>query len=216
LNNDTDVDLDCVARLVDAAVAKGGRLGAVAPKMLYHDHPDRVWYGGGHFSVLKGLGLHWSEGRADDPGEQKASDVDFVTGCCCLLSSAALLEVGLFEESLFAYLEDADLSLRMKRAGWAMVYEPRARLRHHVALPGEPPSPFQMRQRDVNRRWVMRTHFSPVRRLPFLGWFFVTRFLLLVRYVVTADLPRVRAILAGLRGSPRGSSSTSGSAPVGA
>jgi GT2 family glycosyltransferase len=41
-----------------------------------------------------------------------------------LYRRSALLTVGGFDERFFAYLEDADLSLRLRLAGWRCRYEP--------------------------------------------------------------------------------------------
>jgi GT2 family glycosyltransferase len=46
------------------------------------------------------------------------------------VSRAAVEEAGLLDEELFAYVEDVDWSLRIRRAGFAVVYVPEARVRH--------------------------------------------------------------------------------------
>ena len=198
LNNDTEVAPGCVPELVEAAQRHGPGVGGVVPKILYHDAPDRIWYAGGEFSSVRGLGLHWREGERDDPGaEGGVQPVTFMSGCCCLLAARALREVGGFAEELFAYVEDAELSLRFRAAGYDMLYQPGARVLHHSPPPGSQPSPFQIRQRDVNRRWVMARHFPLRQRVRFLARFYLTRVLLLGRYLLSWDLPRARAILAG-------------------
>jgi hypothetical protein len=49
------------------------------------------------------------------------------------LRSEALKNAGLFEEKYFMYLEDADLSQRLKRKGWEVLYTPKAEIWHKVA-----------------------------------------------------------------------------------
>ena len=44
-----------------------------------------------------------------------------------------LERVGAFDEGLFAYVEDADWSLRAREAGLDLVVEPRSRVRHRVS-----------------------------------------------------------------------------------
>lgn len=202
LNNDTVVEADAVGLMVEAAErAQGAPVGGVAPKILAHDDPTRIWYAGGHFSPLYGSGVHWREGRPDTPSaDGGVRDVSFMTGCCLLLSAGALGDVGGFTEELFAYGEDADLSLRLSRAGYRLLYQPAARILHHVGPPGAAPTPFQIRQRDVNRRWIMRRHFSWLRRVPFLLRFYATRVLLMARYAAGGDAARVRAIVGGMFG----------------
>ena len=122
-----------------------------------------------------------------------------MTGACCLLSEEALAKLTGFDENFFAYVEDADLSLRMRQAGYQMHYQPAARVLHHCSLPGTPPSPFQIRQRDQNRRRIMKKHASIAQRLPFLVRFYVTRVILYLGYALRRDWERGQAILQGMK-----------------
>ena len=201
LNNDTEMDTECLGLLTDT-LRTGHRIGGVAPRVMYHSDPERVWYGGGYFSRMRGLGVH----RAGDAVPAPVGDpeeVTFISGCCCLLDAAALRDIGFFDESFFAYVEDVDLSLRLMRAGYRLMYDPRASVLHHTERADVPPTPFQIRQRDRNRRRLMRKHFGTIARMPFGFWFFITRALLLARFAVTGDRPRARAILSGMFGKIR-------------
>ncbi len=217
VNNDIVLAPDAVSHLVRTALggaeevrrslcgrlrrrgAKNGPVGGVSPKILYHHDPARIWFGGGCFSPLRGLGLHLREGERDDRLEEGPGEISFMTGACCLLSARALQEVGGFDENFFAYVEDADLSLRLLRAGYRLLYQPRARVLHHAPPPGTPPTPFQIRQRDRNRLLVMAKHYSPWQRFPFLARFLATRIALGVGYVLRGDRERVRALWEGWR-----------------
>lgn len=199
LNNDIVVDPCAVSKLVDVAENSDKDIGGVVPKILYYDDPDRIWYAGGEFSPMLGLGLHWGEGTLDrSDNSEGIRNVTFMTGACFLISAEALRELKGFDDDFFAYVEDAELSLRMAKAGYKMCYEPEARVLHRCPLPGTPPSPFQIRQRDRNRRRIMRKHASLGRRLPFLMRFIVTRIILLGRYALSRDWERARAILQGM------------------
>jgi len=199
LNNDTVIEPEAVGRLVDAAENGHGKVGGVVPKILYYDRPDQIWYAGGEFSWLRGLGLHWREGDLDQiDGAETILPVTFMTGACCLLSSEALSELKGFDEDFLAYVEDADLSLRMGQAGYEMYYQPSARLLHHCPPSDTPPSPFQIRQRDCNRRRVMKKHASLGQYLPFLARFYITRIILWLGYAFRRDRERSRAILKGM------------------
>jgi len=200
LNNDTVLEPVTISKLVDVIDKRDRRIGGVAPKILYHDKPDRIWYAGGEFSPLLGLGLHWHEGDLDESNRvESVRNISFMTGACCLLSTEALRELNGFDEDFFAYVEDADLSIRMMLAGYQLYYQPEARVFHKCPLPGTPPSPFQIRQRDRNRRRIMRKHSSFGQRLPFLARFLVTRAILLLGYTFTGDWERALAILEGMR-----------------
>jgi GT2 family glycosyltransferase len=96
---------------------------SVACKMLELSDPERVYDAG---DVLRRDGaceqrgrFGRDDGRWDEPGE--------VFGACAgaaLYRRSAVMSVGGFDERYFAYLEDVDLALRLRLAGWRCRYEP--------------------------------------------------------------------------------------------
>jgi GT2 family glycosyltransferase len=76
--------------------------------------------------------LERDSGQFDEP-----ADVFAWCGGAVLLAKAYLDEVGLFDERLFLYYEDTDLSWRGRLRGWRYVYEPTSLVRHrHAASSG--------------------------------------------------------------------------------
>lgn len=199
LNNDTVVEPAAVRRLVEAASGVE-RIGATAPKILYFAKPDRIWFGGGHLSRLHGLGLHEQQGERDAPGPaDTVRDITFATGCCCLFPTDALRTVGVFAEDFFAYVEDVELSLRLARAGYRILYQPEARVLHRVPLDeGVAPSAFQIRLRDRNRRRLVRRHFGWRERLMFAARFYPSRVVRLAQYAGKGDWARAQALWSGM------------------
>ncbi len=139
INTDVVLELDWVQRMVCALTAEH-RVASVACKMLDLADPSRVYDAG---DVLRRDGaceqrgrFGLDDGRWDEPGE--------VFGACAgaaLFRRDAVLAVGGFDERYFAYLEDVDLALRLRLAGWSCRYEP-AVARHagegsSQALPGK-------------------------------------------------------------------------------
>jgi N-acetylglucosaminyl-diphospho-decaprenol L-rhamnosyltransferase len=57
-------------------------------------------------------------------------DPDWVSGSCFLARRRALESVGGFDEGFFLFEEDADLCLRLRRAGWRVLFTPEAEVRH--------------------------------------------------------------------------------------
>jgi GT2 family glycosyltransferase len=56
----------------------------------------------------------------------------WVSGACLLARRSALEAVGGLDERFFLYEEDVDLCLRVRKAGWRVVYTPRAVVMHHL------------------------------------------------------------------------------------
>ena len=197
LNNDTIVERDCVAQLVRSATT-ADRLGVVAPKILYFDDPTRIWYAGGDLSITRAIGDHRREMELDDPAEApRLDDMTFATGCCFLMPAAVARELGGFREDFFIYCEDVELSMRVRRAGYRLYYQPAARLLHREKMRAALASPFAAEHRDRNRRRLVREYYSAWQRLVFALWFYPTRGVRLVQYLLRGDMNGARAIFAG-------------------
>ena len=124
----TDVELD-PAWLEHAVAALADDCAAVATKMVDLADPGVLYDAG---DVLRRDGVceqrgrfRRDEGRWDEPGEVFAACAG-----AALYRRSAVLAVGGFDERLFAYLEDAELGLRLRLAGWRCAWEPRAVARH--------------------------------------------------------------------------------------
>ena len=204
VNNDTVADADCVRLLLDGALGDD-RLAGVAPLITRFDEPERVWFAGGRLDAVRALGTHDLEGELVSDVVKQAGNgssvkpCSFLCGCCILFRAVALREVGGFREDFFAYVEDVELSYRLRRAGWRLGWVPAARLAHRVPACGAPPTAWQLRMRDRNRRRMVRDLYPWPLRVAFALWFWPTRAAHLIRYQLAGDHERAAAILAGMR-----------------
>ena len=57
-------------------------------------------------------------------------EVDYMIGACQVIRRTALATVGLLDERIFYGPEDVDLCLRLRQAGWKVVYNPEAVIIH--------------------------------------------------------------------------------------
>lgn len=121
--------------------------------------PSRVVVNNAGCEVLAGGYVRdrgWLEadpGSCDDPVE-----VDAWSGGGVLARRAYLEDVGPFDERLFLYYEDVDLSLRGRRLGWRYRYAPRSVLHHrHSATIGQG-SELAQYHNERNRLVVLLRH----------------------------------------------------------
>ncbi len=128
LNNDTELDVNCLAKLLTAAKTRQ-EYDFFAAKMLnYH---DRTYLDGAGDAFLRG-GVGYRLGTMEEDSDYY-SVARQVFGAC---AGAALYrrdffdELGLFDEDFFAYLEDVDLNLRANSRGKKCWYVPDARVYH--------------------------------------------------------------------------------------
>ncbi len=86
-------------------------------------------------NVLEKKGLRVKSNESQFYTEQMAGEVpfevDYLIGACQLFRKEILDTVGLLDEQIFYGPEDADFCLRMKQAGWKIVYLPSVSLIHH-------------------------------------------------------------------------------------
>ena len=122
INTDIELAPDWIARMAAVLEADSG-VGAVACKMLSLDDPACIYDAG---DVLRRDGACEQRGRfaRDDGRYDEAGEVFGACAGAALYRRAALHEVGGFDERYWAYLEDVDLALRLRLAGWRCAYEP--------------------------------------------------------------------------------------------
>jgi GT2 family glycosyltransferase len=122
INTDVVLDPDWLRRLVGALDEHPGAASA-ACKMLDLDSPQVVYDAG---DVLRRDGVCEQRGRfgPDDGRWDEAGDVFGACAGAALYRREVVLALGGLDERYFAYLEDVDLALRLRLAGWTCRYEP--------------------------------------------------------------------------------------------
>lgn len=166
INTDVVLASDWVARM---AAVLGAHPGAAcgACKMLSLADPTRVYDAG---DVLRRDGVceqrgrrARDDGRFDEPGE--------IFGACAgaaIYRRSAVLAAGGFDERYFAYLEDVDLSLRLRLAGWTCRYEPAVAL--HAGEGSSSQLPGGHAALVTRNTLVLVAKAFPARWLPFVAY----------------------------------------------
>jgi GT2 family glycosyltransferase len=130
LNNDAVADAGLPEALAAAAVARPDA-GVLACKVFFADPPDVLMYAGGRVNLRLGYwGRQDGFGQRDDGRFDVLRDVDRATGAAMAVSRAAIERAGLLDESLFAYAEDTEWCLRIREAGFGVVFVPDAKVWH--------------------------------------------------------------------------------------
>jgi hypothetical protein len=90
--------------------------------------------------------------------------VDWVSGAGLMVRHEAIEQVGLLDDRFFMYFEDNDWCLRMRQAGWKVVYYPQA---HIVHLGGQSLRQNPAAQAAYHRslKYFYSKHYGPVARL---------------------------------------------------
>lgn len=145
LNNDTTVHENFLTELFSTAESDE-KIGIVAPKIYFvkgsEFHKDRyktgdignvIWYAGGIFDWGNVIGSHRGVDEVDHGQYDTKEPTAFASGCCMLIKIEVLQKIGLFDEKYFLYYEDNDLVFRVKKAGYKIMYSPKAVVWHKNA-----------------------------------------------------------------------------------
>ncbi|MBV9122846.1 MAG: glycosyltransferase family 2 protein [Planctomycetes bacterium] len=155
LNDDTEV----AAGWAEAALEwfRDPNVGAVAPLVLYRSEspnaPARVDSAGDRYYV-GGIAGKRGHGEPLQPEYLHPCRVFGASGSSAFYRREALMRVGGFPEHFGAYFEDVDLAFRLHRAGYHIMYEPAARVYHHVSASHGRPGRRLLEQQSLNEERV--------------------------------------------------------------
>lgn len=129
LNDDATLTTGSISRLVDV-IENDEMVGAVGGKIVMLD--GKLQEAG---SIIWNDGTGHGYGRGEDPEAGEFNfrrDVDYCSGCFVLTPRAMWNELGGFDEAFSpGYYEETDYSMRVWKAGYRIVYEPRAWIVHY-------------------------------------------------------------------------------------
>jgi GT2 family glycosyltransferase len=133
LNNDTIVDPNFITELVTTAESDS-QIGIVGPKMYYYTDPKRIWYAGGKIEWWKGWISHIGIREIDNEQYCQTKETDFISGCCVLVKREVVETIGILDTAYYIYGEDVDWCIRAFRAGYRLIFEPRAKIWHKLSV----------------------------------------------------------------------------------
>lgn len=133
-------------KILSRSLQEDGEAGTATPKLLRAEgaditisQPERIDAAGMYFTKSF---RHFDRG-SDEPAAVRFNRSEYViggTGACLLIkrqcaqdviySRPGLWPAELFDNTFFAYREDAELALRLTRLGWKCLYEPQAVVLH--------------------------------------------------------------------------------------
>jgi N-acetylglucosaminyl-diphospho-decaprenol L-rhamnosyltransferase len=168
----------------------------VGPKLIYPD--------GGFYPSARSfpsyttafahafLGIFWKNNKwskryrleegATSPAWLQRREVDWVSGACFLVRRVAFEAINGFDTGYFMYVEDLDLSWRLKEAGWRILFEPESVVVHDQGLSARK-HPYKMTVAHHISTWrfVCKTNRgSSAILLPFIGIALLTRMIIAI------------------------------------
>ena len=171
LNNDTEAEPNWLQELA-RAMKDNPKVGVADSKIILFS--DR--------SKLDSVGIEYSRWGFSTPRGRGQEESQFtqdteVFACCggsSILRRELIEQIGAYDESFFAYLEDVDLSYRIRLAGYICETIPTSRIYHHLGQTSGGLTPFT-RYHSIKNLWLVYLKNSPREVL----WRTLPRFLLL-------------------------------------
>ncbi len=133
INDDAVFDAGFLKNMVETALRHPR--GIVGSLLLLWDEPHKLFQVSPVWDTWSGGWRHWHH-QTVWTIPQKPWEVDLIVGNCLLVPAAAFRECGLMNSKRYPNFGDAEFTPRLKRAGWQLLIEPRARV---FCQPNTPP-----------------------------------------------------------------------------
>jgi GT2 family glycosyltransferase len=96
--------------------------------------------------------------------QTRIRSVDVVAGACMFVRRAVFDDIGLFDEKLLFYLEESDLCLRARQAGWKVVFHPGLNATHLLGASQGENYPRTLQIYRQSQMHFYRKHFGRLQR----------------------------------------------------
>lgn len=129
LNNDAEIEPGAAAELLRVG-RSADDVGSVAAQLRFARRPPTINSAGLEIDRL-GIAFDRLLGAPIGAAGGEPQEVFGVSAGAALYSSAMLAEIGGFDTSFFAFVEDADVAWRARMRGWRSLFAPTAIVHHH-------------------------------------------------------------------------------------
>jgi GT2 family glycosyltransferase len=131
-------------------------VGSAQSKLLLHPRTTTINTMGNnsHF-----LGFGFPTGYQEEDGQQFAAPhaINYASGAGVIVRAELLEQVGLFEDEMFMYLEDADLSWKVKQLGYEVHVVPASRVYHKYKFNKGYRFYYEL---ERNRWWLLLVYYK--------------------------------------------------------
>ncbi|MCG8401242.1 MAG: glycosyltransferase family 2 protein, partial [Firmicutes bacterium] len=162
LNPDTlvkgDAQTEWLRPLVDYLEAHP-RVAIAQPKILLHDPASEApprFNTAGNVCHFLGFGFVSAFEEVDEGQYDEPRAIDFASGAALVVRTKLIEAFGLFDEAMFLYCEDVDLSWKMRQMGHEAMYVP-CTVVYHKHKPEKTLN--QMYHLEKNRWWLLLSYY---------------------------------------------------------
>ncbi|HUU50463.1 MAG TPA: glycosyltransferase family 2 protein [Nitrospinota bacterium] len=185
LNNDTEVVTNWLEELY-MAFENHPEISFCSSKMLYHEQRDKINTVGIKIK-RNGDSSSIGTGQPDGPRFEKEGEVFGACAGAAVYRKRLFDDIGLFDESFFAYLDDVDLSYRAQLSGHRCLFVPKAIVYHKKGYSlkrHDSPNELEVLLNSRNSVYCLLKNWPTNLILKNLHWILLRRLELAVRYTI--------------------------------
>ena len=171
INPDTVMIEDAIESMLDY-IRSDSSIGILGPKVLNSDQTTQ--YSCRKFpTIWSGLFNRYSLTTRLFPNNRYSRDylmldydhssirsVDWVSGCCMMMSESTLKKASGFDENYFLFIEDVDLCQIIKKIGLRVIYFPNAKIFHKISSSNSRSTSQVIIKRHQGMIYYNRKHFK--------------------------------------------------------
>ena len=164
LNNDTEVDPGFLEPLIEE-LELNQLAGAASPLIRFFQNPDKIQYAGGPESIdlIRGKNS-WRGWMSNYPTKYAfVEPTSAAHGAAFIVKRKVAEEVGLLDDNFFIYFEELDWSIRIRKAGYKILFVPASEIFHKESMTMPKEHPFRVRFMTCNRILLSRKHLTKFR-----------------------------------------------------
>lgn len=204
LNNDTEVSPGFLDELM-ACFKSDKNIGLVQPLILFQGSPHIIWSAGGAYHSYLGISKTLGDRKSREEFQIDKTDLDWATGCCILFSREVLEKTGGLANAFFAYFEDVDWSLRIRKAGFKIKLAPTSIVFHEGSASSKnhseegvlSPTVFYLHSR--NQLFQLRRHHSGMKAILAWPYHFLKYFSWMSYFCLRGRFKKMKAVAKGIK-----------------
>jgi hypothetical protein len=164
INNDAELTSGCIAKLL-AMFEAVPKLGLVSPLICFYPQPnqteDLIQYAGmTPVHPLTARNQTIGNKTIDQGQYNRPQPTAYAHGAAMMASRTVIEQVGPMEEDFFLYYEELDWGERIRKAGFEIWVEPRAKVYHKESTTVGKLSTLKTYYLSRNRVWFMRRNYK--------------------------------------------------------
>lgn len=199
LNSDVEVPPGWLLPLLDY-MGENPEVAACAPAIMDYYHPSKFEYAGAAGGFIDCFGYPFCRGRlldeveTDDGQYADIIDVFWASGACMMVRSDLFEQLGGFDGTFFAHMEEIDLCWRMRNAGYRIVAIPQSRVFHvgGGTLPNN--NPYKLYLNFRNSLFTLHKNLDSLSLFPIIIVRLLLDLLSASAYLLTLRFPYVKAV----------------------